>query len=165
MEILCPLHLNDININCDLCDILENTESYKNILKYEYQNKNFFNNYKPYRSQYTQHNDSIPLKYSPRIYLTKIIDKYYYNNKDIRSNKDKILNFNDQFENAYKKIKDSKRKNSLNIHFKLYKFLQLCSVKSNISDFKIHVKNKKILDEYELIWKEICITNNWKSME
>src|ERR1700755_1045033 len=108
MEIICSLHKRATNENCKSC----------NFLKDLYKNKWDNYNYKSNRSQYTLNNDNKPLKYSSRIYLEKVIDKYYKNNKEIKNNYDKILNLNDEFEQAYQDVKCStKRKNSLNVHF------------------------------------------------
>ena len=88
------------------------------------------------------------------------------NNKEIMNNYDKILNLNDEFEQAYLDVKDVKRKYSLNIHFKLFKFLQLCGVKCNISDFqKVSNKRENTLNEYNKMWKKICEINKWKLIE
>ncbi|KAL7645603.1 UNVERIFIED_CONTAM: hypothetical protein RMT77_003989 [Armadillidium vulgare] len=125
-----------------------------------YENKS----YKAYRSQYKENNDE-KLIYSPRIYLEKVIQKYYENNTDIKNNYGKILKLNDELENAYKQVKDVKRKNSLNVHFKLYKLVQLCGVKCDIRDFKISIKLEKNLNEYQTIWEKICKINDWKLID
>ena len=81
-------------------------------------------------------------------------------------NYDKILNLNDEFEEAYLDVKCSKGKNSLNVHFKLFKLLQLCGVKCNISDFqKVSNKREITLNEYNKMWEEICEINKWKLIE
>ena len=67
-----------------------------------------------------------------------LLDLDYFNdknNKEIMNNYDKILNLNDEFEQAYLDVKCSKRKNSLNVPFKLFKLLHLCGAKCNILDF------------------------------
>ena len=93
--------------------------------------------------------------------MEKVILKNYYNNKDIMENVGRILNHNDELERAYQQIKVSK--NSLNVHFKLYKLLQLCGLECNVEDF-INLKTKP-LDKYQKAWKEICKINNWKVIE
>ena len=162
MEIVCSLHKHETNENCKSCNFLKDRNSDHNI-KYDY--KNYNNDYKAYRSQYTQNDNNKPLKYSPSIYLERIIKKHYKYNTDIMNNYDKILDLNDELENAYKQIKDVNRNNSLNVHFKLYKLMQICGVKCDMKDFKISIKLEKALNEYQTIWKKICEINEWKLIE
>jgi hypothetical protein len=143
--------------NCDINYKMIINEKYYNYEK-RYNHENY--DYKAYRSQYTQSNDNKPLIYSSRIYLEKVIEKYYETNEDIRNNRDKILSLNDQLENAFKQVKDPSRKNSLNVHFKLSKLLQLCDEKCDVSSFKKMKKNK--LNLYNKIWGKICAMNGWK---
>ena len=144
MEIVCSLHKHETNENCKSCNFLKNY-------------------YEASHSQYAQNNNNKPLKYSPRIYLEKVIDKYYKKNEKIRIKHDKILNLNDELEETFQQeIKNFKRKNSFNVHFKIYKLLQLCGVKCNISDFqKVSNKREITLNEYNEMWKKICEINKW----
>ena len=95
-----------------------------------------------------------------------MLDLDYFNdknNKEIKNNYDKILNLNDEFEQVYLDVKCSKRKNSLNIHFKLFKLPQLCGVKCKISDSqKVSSKREITLNMYNKMWEEICENNKWK---
>jgi len=153
MEMICSIHKRETNENCKSCNFLKNLNNSKYYYEASY-------------SQYTQNNYNKPLRYSSRIYLEKVIDKYYKNNKEIKNNYDKILNLNDEFEEAYLDVKCSKRKNSLNVHFKLFKLLQLCGVKCNISDFqKVSNKREITLNKYNKMWEEICEINKWKLIE
>src|ERR1044072_7779536 len=96
MEIVCSLHKHETNEHCKSCNFLKNLNNSKYYYEASY-------------SQNTQNNYNKPLRYSSRIYLEKVIDKYYKNNKEIKNNYDKILNLNDEFEEAYLDVKCSKR--------------------------------------------------------
>ena len=101
-------------------------------------------------------------KYTTTKYFTKTINTYdgeiYVK---LRENQTKILSFLPYLDSAYEKIKDPKRKKSLNVHYKLYKLLRLCNVDCKILDFKIPFKTKKKIEEHKKIWKEICDINKW----
>lgn len=146
--------------SCVYYRLFERINGIKNTPERKYVNYD----YKAYRSQYTQNNDNKPLKYSSRIYLEKIIDKYYKNNEYIKKNRNKILDLNDKLEQAYQQVKDSKRKNSLNAHYRLYKLLQLCDKKYDLPNFK-KISTKKFLDETQRVWKEICKINEWELID
>ena len=81
---------------------------------------------------------------------------HFRNNSDLKG-----LSFLPYLDSAYEKIKDPKRKKSLNVHYKLYKLLRLCNVDCKILDFKIPFKTKKKIEEHKKIWKEICDINEW----
>jgi hypothetical protein len=72
-----------------------------------------------------------------------------------------ILKLHDELEYTYNFVKNPKRINSLNVHFKLQKLLELCGIEcSDINSLKTDQK----LEEHEDTWREICLLNeNFKN--
>jgi len=102
---------------------------------------------------------------SPKIYMWKVIDKYYSNHRQLQIGYIyfKVAGMNIKVEKAFRQINcNLKRSNSLNVHYKLYKLLQLSEENCDISDFKICLKRAKTLKNYDMIWKQICEINKWE---
>jgi ribosomal protein S27AE len=66
-----------------------------------------------------------------------------------------ILRLHEELEYAYNFVKNPERKNTLNVHYKLFKLLQLCGVECNITDFYT-LKTEQKFDEHEYKWRQIC---------
>jgi hypothetical protein len=60
-----------------------------------------------------------------------------------------------KLENAYARVKDPERSNSLNVNFKLYKILSRLGYSCKKEDFAI-LKTGNKLDEHEEKWNEMC---------
>jgi hypothetical protein len=72
-----------------------------------------------------------------------------------------ILKLHEELEYAYNYVKNPERINSLNVHYKLFKLLQLCGVECTISDFYT-LKTEQKYEEHESKWREICKITGWK---
>ena len=83
---------------------------------------------------------------------------------DISKHKQDLIIMFDQAEDVYNKIKDPSRINSLNVNYKLFKFLQLLGCNCKKDDFYI-LKTKGKVEEHDEKWKEICEMLRWKFIE
>lgn len=95
-------------------------------------------------------------KYYGEVYqlITKITNKRHIS---IKEHIPRILKLHDELEYTYNFVKKTKRINSLNVHFKLQKLLELCNIEcQNINTLKTDQK----LEEHEETWSEICKLNN-----
>lgn len=71
-----------------------------------------------------------------------------------------LLDKYDKYEETYEIVKDSERKNSLNVWYVLFKFLEHESFKCVKEDFYI-LKTRSKLEEHDSVWKKICKVNEW----
>lgn len=72
-----------------------------------------------------------------------------------------ILKLHEELEYAYNYVKNPERINSLNVHYKLFKLIQLCGVDCAISDFYT-LKTEQKYEEHEAKWRDICKITGWK---
>ena len=80
---------------------------------------------------------------------------------DISQYIDRILRLNDQFDDEFDLLTKGKRKNALNVYYKLYIFLKKLHYKCTLDDF-ISVKSKEKLLEYEQISQRAFENLGWK---
>ena len=80
---------------------------------------------------------------------------------DISMYEHDLLNMFDQEEEAYEKVKDPDRINSLNVNYKLFKLLEILGYKCKSRDFDIPKTRDKISD-HDDIWRKICNITGWK---
>ena len=78
---------------------------------------------------------------------------------DLSIYKDRLMRDYDRSQAVYETI-PKERKSSLNTDYRLMKHLQLLHVPCSAEDFKM-IKTRKILLEYERIWKIICNRCGW----
>lgn len=90
-----------------------------------------------------------------------LIGKKYWGWKltDLSAYKDRLMRDYDLSQTVYETI-PKERKSSLNTDYRLMKHLQLLHVPCGTEDFKM-IKTRKILLEYERIWKIICNRCGW----
>lgn len=74
-----------------------------------------------------------------------------------------LIDMFDKQEEAYNKVKNVERINSLNVNYKLYKLLQLVGYPCKKEDFYI-LKTKTKEDEHDEAWEEICKIVGWEML-
>jgi len=91
-----------------------------------------------------------------------LIGKNYWGWKliDLSRYKERLMSDYDKSQAIYVSI-PKERKSSLNTDYRLMKHLQLLNVPCNHDDFK-NIKTRKILIEYERIWRIICDRCGWR---
>jgi hypothetical protein len=90
---------------------------------------------------------------------------------DISEYESKLIEMNEQFDRyfeekkaeLFKSFNHSERKNSLNVSYKLYKFLQLIGYKCKRSDFSIVKGQSLILHDH--VFFKICEELNWEIIQ
>lgn len=83
---------------------------------------------------------------------------------DILEYEQRLIDAHEQLEDAYQRVKDPDRVNSMNVYFKLYKLLRREGFFCKPSDFPM-LKTKQKRDEHQEIYAKCCQLLGWDNSE